>query len=63
MARRKRAKKKIAHKRTVTVRREVISYTYEVSCEWCGQGFEAQRSTARFCSVRCRMANHRSGQK
>ncbi len=60
MARRKRAKKKIAHKREVTIRREVTSYTYELSCEWCGERFEAQRSTARFCSPRCRMAAHRA---
>ena len=29
-------------------------------CEHCGDSFEAQRSTARFCSTRCRVANHRA---
>jgi hypothetical protein len=28
-------------------------------CETCGEPIEAQRSTMRFCSVRCRVAAHR----
>jgi hypothetical protein len=28
-------------------------------CEICGEPIKAQRSTMRFCSVRCRVANHR----
>jgi len=28
-------------------------------CEICGSEFEATRSTARFCSGKCRMASHR----
>ena len=30
-------------------------------CEWCGKPFEARRSTARFCSKRCRQAANRRG--
>jgi len=30
-----------------------------VACETCGQSFEAQRSTARFCSAGCRKAANR----
>jgi hypothetical protein len=29
-------------------------------CESCGKAIRAQRSTARFCSVRCRVASHRA---
>ena len=32
-------------------------------CEACGKAIEAQRSTMRFCSVRCRVAHHRAGQQ
>ena len=28
-------------------------------CEICGTAFKAKRSTARFCSDRCRIRNHR----
>lgn len=31
-------------------------------CEECGRAFEAQRSTAKFCSQRCRLRAHRQGQ-
>lgn len=31
-----------------------------VNCEACGQGFEAKRSTARFCSDTCRKRSERS---
>jgi hypothetical protein len=31
------------------------------SCERCGEPIEAERSTRRFCSVRCRVAAHRGG--
>lgn len=31
-----------------------------MTCKACGREFEARRSTARFCSTRCRVANHRS---
>jgi hypothetical protein len=60
-AKRKKARKKIAHTRTVTVKvkRKVTTYTYDAECEWCGEPFEARRSTARFCSDRCRMGAHR----
>ena len=30
-------------------------------CETCGKPIKAQRSTMRFCSVRCRVAAHRNG--
>jgi hypothetical protein len=30
-----------------------------LKCETCGKRLAAQRSTARFCSVRCRVASHR----
>ena len=29
-------------------------------CEGCGKAIKAQRSTMRFCSVRCRVADHRA---
>jgi len=29
-------------------------------CETCGKAIKAQRSTMRFCSVRCRVASHRA---
>jgi endogenous inhibitor of DNA gyrase (YacG/DUF329 family) len=29
-------------------------------CETCGKAIKAQRSTMRFCSVRCRVAGHRA---
>jgi hypothetical protein len=29
-------------------------------CEACGKAIKAQRSTMRFCSVRCRVAAHRA---
>jgi hypothetical protein len=29
------------------------------ACEQCGSKFHAQRTTARFCSARCRVAHHR----
>lgn len=32
-------------------------------CDHCDELFYAQRSTARFCSTRCRVANHRGAQK
>jgi len=38
--------------------REPASYT--VSCESCGDGFTAGRSSTRFCSTRCRVAAHRA---
>ena len=28
-------------------------------CEQCGKSFEAKRSTARFCSSKCRLRSHR----
>ena len=28
-------------------------------CDECGRPFEAKRSTARFCSSKCRLRNHR----
>lgn len=31
-----------------------------VVCEECGKQFEARRSTARFCSSRCRVRHHRA---
>ena len=32
-------------------------------CETCGKRLAAQRSTARFCSVRCRVSAHRAAEK
>ena len=32
-------------------------------CEGCGKAIKAQRSTMRFCSVRCRVASHRASQQ
>ena len=34
-----------------------------MDCAQCGQTFVAKRSTARFCSTRCRMAAHRIAHK
>ena len=31
--------------------------TYAKNCFYCGTSFEAQRSTAKFCKVACRVAN------
>ena len=33
----------------------------KLTCRACGAGFEAQRSTARYCSAACRMRVHRAG--
>jgi hypothetical protein len=30
------------------------------TCEWCSKEFIAKRSSARFCSTRCRTAHHRA---
>jgi hypothetical protein len=30
-----------------------------MKCKCCGREFQAQRSTAQFCSARCRLKNHR----
>ena len=30
-----------------------------VKCQWCERDFEAQRSTAKYCSDRCRVASNR----
>jgi hypothetical protein len=35
------------------------SVTLNRACEACNQPFGARRSTARFCSTRCRVAAHR----
>jgi hypothetical protein len=32
-------------------------------CETCGKAIKAQRSTMKFCSVRCRVASHRASQQ
>jgi hypothetical protein len=43
---------------------ECITYApVRVPCQNCGVEFEPERSTARFCSARCRMAAHRAGAK
>lgn len=34
-----------------------------VECAWCGSPFEAQRSTARYCSTTCRSRAHRDEQR
>lgn len=34
-------------------------YYYTPNCEYCGDGFEASRQDARFCSNKCRTANYR----
>ena len=33
--------------------------TYELDCEICGERFEAQRSTAKYCSGACRQEAYR----
>lgn len=40
-------------------RRKVRQYHWH-PCAFCGSNFLAARSTARFCSVRCRVANNRN---
>jgi hypothetical protein len=32
-----------------------------LTCKQCGQPFHPQRTTAQFCSVKCRAAHHRQG--
>ena len=48
----------------LVVRREqgifLLTEAVKGRCEHCGQEFERQRTTARFCSARCRMAAHRA---
>jgi hypothetical protein len=41
-------------------RREAAAHRL-TTCEHCGASFTPQRSTARFCSTRCRTAAHRAG--
>ena len=36
------------------------AYDKPTRCEWCGNVFAAARTTARFCSGRCRVAHHRA---
>lgn len=31
----------------------------QLNCVWCGSSFEAVRSSRKFCSDRCKTANHR----
>ena len=60
MAAKKGIRKKVAHKRTVTIKRQVTSYTYYHTCDWCGESFQSTRSNARFCSSLCRVRAHRA---
>lgn len=39
--------------------RGVSTVTVSVACQQCGRTFDAQRSTARFCSNRCKVRSHR----
>jgi hypothetical protein len=46
-----------------SVAKKIMQTVEQRSCEWCGELFWAERSSARFCSARCRMASHRAGKK
>jgi hypothetical protein len=37
----------------------VGAFRWVMACEWCGSAFWCGRSHARFCSGKCRVANHR----
>lgn len=43
---------------TSTVNGSAVSHQ---TCEYCGKGFEGSRASARFCSSKCRLRNHRYG--
>lgn len=40
-----------------------VGYMNNKVCETCGNGFYGQRSTAKFCSVACRVATHRASKR
>lgn len=42
----------------VSIPKKVEGWHYEAKCEFCGQAFEAKRSTAKFCSDTCRTMSH-----
>ena len=42
------------------VRNGLIKTPLYVECHHCGKKFQPKRSTAKFCSDRCRVANHRA---
>ena len=43
-----------------SVRQPREAFYYDNTCERCQRIYQAARRTSRFCSVACRVANHRS---
>ncbi|QNJ17662.1 hypothetical protein SynA1840_02130 [Synechococcus sp. A18-40] len=56
---RKREMARLAARRRRRANGEVTTPAFK-KCEVCGNEFEPKRSTARFCSTKCRVATHRS---
>lgn len=46
--------------REYRIRNGLVKVTDCMNCAHCGEAFKPQRSTARFCSTRCRVAAHRA---
>jgi hypothetical protein len=61
-AQRKRRQRETYQRREAAglVKRSKSFYTLQATCAHCGQPFTPERSSARYCSARCRVAAHRA---